>query len=153
MRILLLLLLAPLLGAAATVDDEQILKTINDMFAAMTAHSTEGVLSAMTAEARATAVRGDKVSSFGREELAKAVTARKNAILERIWNPKILVRGGIATVWAEYDFHIDGKFSHCGIDAFSLLKTEAGWKISNLQWTAETTGCAPSPLGPPPAAH
>jgi len=37
--------------------------------------------------------------------------------------------GTVAHIWAEYDFHLSGKFSHCGIDSFSLLKTGAGWKV------------------------
>ena len=57
--------------------------------------------------------------------------------------------GSVAVLWADYDFHLNGKFSHCGIDSFTLLKTTAGWKIAAVADTRETTGCAPSPLGPP----
>ncbi len=56
--------------------------------------------------------------------------------------------GGIAVVWAEYDFHLNGKFNHCGVDQVNLLKTGAGWKIMGIAYTSETSGCAPSPLGP-----
>lgn len=69
--------------------------------------------------------------------------------LERMWSPIVRVRGAIADVWTPYDFHIDGTFSHCGIDTFTLLKTAAGWKIVGIAYTVEPTGCAPSPLGPP----
>ena len=48
---------------------------------------------------------------------------------------------------APYDFWIDGKYSHCGIDAFDLVKTSEGWKISGGVFTTQAT-CAPSPLGP-----
>ena len=43
----------------------------------------------------------------------------------------------IATVWTPYDFWIDGKFSHCGIDAFDLVKTDEGWKIAGGSYTLE----------------
>jgi hypothetical protein len=66
---------------------------------------------------------------------------------ERIWNPEVRVHGLIATVWAPYDFWTDGKFSHCGIDAFDLIKTADGWKISGGTFTMESA-CEPSPLGP-----
>ncbi len=59
------------------------------------------------------------------------------------------MRGKIANVWAEYDFHSNGKFAHCGIDTFLLLKTDEGWKIFSLTYTMETHGCKDSPLGPP----
>ena len=54
---------------------------------------------------------------------------------ERIWNPEVRVNGLIATVWAPYDFWIDGKFSHCGVDQFDLIKTEEGWKIAGGVYT------------------
>ena len=68
-------------------------------------------------------------------------------VTERIWDPVILVDDQIAAVWAPYDFHIDGKFSHCGIDLFNLIYDEGAWKIANSSWTVIRKGCAPSPLG------
>jgi hypothetical protein len=69
--------------------------------------------------------------------------------LERMWNPDVRIHGAIATVTTPYDFHRDGKFSHCGIDVFNLVKTPDGWKIAGAMWTIQRTGCPPSPLGPP----
>lgn len=79
----------------------------------------------------------------------QAIAGGTTPILERIWDPKVQVRGKIANVWAEYDFHSNGKFTHCGIDTFLLLKTDEGWKIFSLTYTMETQGCKPSPLGEP----
>jgi hypothetical protein len=70
-------------------------------------------------------------------------------VLERMWDPDVRVQGAIAQLWTRYDFHSNGTFSHCGIDAFSLVRTEDGWKIASAIWTVERSGCAPSPLGPP----
>ena len=66
-----------------------------------------------------------------------------------MWAPVVQVQGRIASVWTPYDFHIDGRFSHCGIDTITLLRTDAGWRIAGLLYTVQRTGCAPSPLGPP----
>jgi len=63
----------------------------------------------------------------------------------------VQVRGNLAQVWTEYDFHLDGKFTHCGIDAFTLVRVNGDWKIAGTSYTVEPTGCKPSPLGPPPA--
>lgn len=82
------------------------------------------------------------------EKFVEHIGTGKGEWLERIWNPKVLEHGSLAVVWAEYDFHLNGKFSHCGIDSFTLLKTDKGWKIAAISDTRETTGCAPSPLGP-----
>lgn len=71
------------------------------------------------------------------------------ALLERMWDPEVLIRGPIAIVWTEYDFHRDGEFSHCGMDAFQLTKMDSGWAITGGTYTVETTGCPDGPLGPP----
>jgi len=48
-------------------------------------------------------------------------------------------------VWAAYDFHLDGAFSHCGIDNFSLVKIGEEWKVVSLTYTVEMEGCAKRP--------
>jgi hypothetical protein len=59
----------------------------------------------------------------------------------------VRVHESIATVWAPYDLWIDGKFGHCGVDTFDLIKTVEGWKIAGGAFTMEVK-CEPSPLGP-----
>jgi len=66
-----------------------------------------------------------------------------------MWDPNVLIHKEIAVVWAKYDFHREGKFSHCGVDAFNLVKTPEGWKISGIIYTVEKEGCGESPIGPP----
>jgi hypothetical protein len=66
-----------------------------------------------------------------------------------MWKPKVLEQGSIAVVWADYDFHLNGKFSHCGIDAINLVKAEKSWKIAGIVFSKTVSGCGPSPLGPP----
>jgi len=60
---------------------------------------------------------------------------------ERMFAPEVRIDGPLATVWTEYDFHLGDKFSHCGVDAFQLLKTSSGWKIVALSDTARRDGC------------
>ena len=45
--------------------------------------------------------------------------------------PTILIRGPIAVIWGEYEFWIDGEFSHCGVDSADLVKINGEWKIVN----------------------
>lgn len=40
--------------------------------------------------------------------------------------------GNIAHVWAPYEYYMDGKFSHCGANSFTLVYTDESWKILNL---------------------
>ncbi len=60
---------------------------------------------------------------------------------ETMYAPEVRIDGPLASVWTEYDFHLGDKFSHCGVDAFQLLKTSAGWKIVALSDTARREGC------------
>lgn len=138
------------LCAADSGEDNAILATVQRMFDGMAAHDGAMIRGAMTADARITPIRGDQPgAAVSVEQFAHSMETNQSRLLERMWAPKVMVRGHLASVWAEYDFHKDGKFTHCGIDAFLLFKTADGWKISSIAYTAETEGCAPSPLGPP----
>lgn len=61
---------------------------------------------------------------------------------EKIWGTKVLIDGGIAQVWTDYAFYVGEEFSHCGVDAFHLVKQPSGkWKIIHLMDTRKKEGC------------
>lgn len=60
---------------------------------------------------------------------------------ERTRGEMVHVDGGMAMVWAPYDFYAGTKFSHCGVDNFQFAKTTEGWKIIALVDTRQRTGC------------
>jgi hypothetical protein len=93
---------------------------------------------------RARAVDGGGMEVVGRPNAYWIDPARKDgrALRERFWAPTVLVRGGIAVVWAPYEFWIDGKTSHCGVDAFNFIKVDDEWRIANAMWTVEPDACA-----------
>ena len=82
------------------------------------------------------------------DEVVSALTRPGRNAKERSWDETVLIQGNIAVVWTPYDFHVDGVFSHCGIDSFQLIKQDGQWLISNSSWTLETENCPASPLGP-----
>jgi hypothetical protein len=86
--------------------------------------------------------------STGEDFLASLGRENQN-LLERMWEPTVLVEGRVAVVWTPYDFHLNGEFSHCGIDIFTLLKGEDGWRVTGVTYNVIREGCPPSPLGPP----
>jgi hypothetical protein len=49
----------------------------------------------------------------------------------------------MAQVWAPYDFHLDGKFSHCGVDMFTLVQGKDGWRIAAIAYTGRKDACPP----------
>lgn len=61
---------------------------------------------------------------------------------ERYWSPTVLIRGDIAVVWAPYEYWIDGKTSHCGIDVFNFVRVGGSWRVANSMWTVEPNACA-----------
>jgi hypothetical protein len=76
------------------------------------------------------------------DEFAKAVgTLHKEIWHEEIWDVKVQLDGDFAQVWCDYAFYVDKTFSHCGVDAFHLIKTKDGWKIFHLADTRRKTGC------------
>ena len=51
---------------------------------------------------------------------------------ERIEIETIRIDGPMAMVWAPYQFYYKGKFHHCGVNSFQLVKLADGWKIQYL---------------------
>ncbi len=50
----------------------------------------------------------------------------------------IQVSGPMAVVWCPYEFYMDGKFSHKGVNSITLIKSgKEGWKICGLIDTRE----------------
>jgi hypothetical protein len=146
----LLLITAVQLCAAESSDEKDVVAAVQKLFDAMSTHDSDAARAVIVPEGRLFSANDDgKVSSQTLEEFAGRFSTAKAQMLERIWNPKVFIRGRIAHVWAEYDFHLNGKFHHCGVDSIALVKSADGWKISDIEDTRETTGCAPSPLGPP----
>lgn len=56
---------------------------------------------------------------------------------QKIWNEGltntiIQINEWIAQVWTNYTFHNGDVLSHCGVDAFQLVKLNGSWKIIHL---------------------
>ncbi len=49
---------------------------------------------------------------------------------EQLLDYKVSIDGNLAHVWTPY--FLNGSFSHCGANAFTLAKTSSGWKIVHL---------------------
>jgi hypothetical protein len=144
------LLLTSLPLAHAASNDASPAATAQRLFDAMASRDVDAARALFTPEATLTSIRPDGTTVVvPSSKWIERLGTSKDAWLERMWDPKVLEHGGIAIVWAEYDFHLNGQFHHCGVDSFNLLKTASGWKIAGVTYTSETTGCSPSPLGPP----
>lgn len=75
-------------------------------------------------------------------EFLKAIgTAHDDVWDEKIYNTTIQIDGDIAQVWTDYSFYIGETFSHCGVDAFQLVRENNKWLIINLMDTRRKENC------------
>jgi len=65
----------------------------------------------------------------------------KGSADERIEFGTIRIDGPLAIVWAPYKFYYKGKFSHCGVDSFQLVRVNGEWKIQYLIDTRRQQPC------------
>lgn len=69
---------------------------------------------------------------------------------ERGFDPTVRVQDRLAQVWMPYDLYIGDKWSHCGVDAFTMMKSEGHWRVASLIYTIEQPpACRKHPAGPP----
>jgi hypothetical protein len=142
----------PVRAQAPSSDERDVLAVVQKFFDAMATCDGGAARSLSMPEGRLYRLEpgadtGVRSSTF--EEFSASLQKCGRQMLERMWAPQVRVHKGIASVWAPYDFWLNGAFSHCGIDSFDLAKTPDGWKLTGGVYTTERTGCAPSPLGPP----
>ena len=146
----LIILFCALCACIGAAEDQPPTVVVQKLFDAMSAHDGAAARTLFIPDAMLYSIgRDGAASGLPFEKFVEHLGSSKDAWLERTWNPKVLEHGTVAVVWADYDFHLNGKFSHCGVDSFNLLKTPGGWKIASVADTRETSGCPSSPLGPP----
>ncbi|SRR5579884_3168229 len=125
-------------------DKADAVAVVQKLFDGMAAHDAAAIRAAVLPDARFYFLRADGTpGNTSADDFVTHITAAKGTLLERFTNqPNVLIQGRIAQVWGEYEFLLNGKFHHCGIDSAGLLKTAGGWKIASIVYTSETTGCS-----------
>lgn len=83
---------------------------------------------------------------FSGEAFAKMISeAKAPEFIEKMPKKEVRIYGDAAVVYGRYTFHVGEKFSHCGANAFHLLKSNGAWKIANASTTIETVNCDKKP--------
>jgi hypothetical protein len=132
-------------GLSQSADEQSVLAVVRRVFDGMRA-ADSGMVRATFASgvrfasvnARATppAIEFEPVDGW-----IKAIAGSNHRWDEQIYDVQIRVDGNMAQVWAPYTFYLDKKLSHCGIDAFELLKDATGWKVTQLSDTRRRENC------------
>ena len=137
----------------AFADDEaEIIAVIDEFFAAMKKRDAATMRTLMTEDGILYGYRetadGLRISRPTHQDYLANLASGSGVPVERYWDPTVMVHDRLATVWTPYDFHNDGVFSHCGLNNFSLIKTDDGWIITGVVFSIRTEDCDESPLGP-----
>jgi hypothetical protein len=135
-------------------DREQVLRIVQGFFDALAKHDGEALRPLCAPGSQVTAgPRPGTTPPALRQRTVEAdiewLNTNQDQLLERMWNPTVLIEGRIAVVWAPYDFHRNAKFSHNGIDVFTLMKLDGVWKIVSTAYSIEPEGPSRNPAGSP----
>ena len=127
-------------------DEAAVLAALDRYMHAISASDLQAMAALQTPDGmtyRARATTGANMEIVGRPNAYWVDPARADGrvVRERYWSPTVLVRGSIAVVWAPYEFWVDSKTSHCGIDVFDFVRIEREWRVSNSTWTVEPNAC------------
>jgi Domain of unknown function (DUF4440) len=131
---------------AQVTERDAVLSTVQKVFDAMRTRDTVLLLSAFDTTARLAGVSARGTPAVTLNTVSQFATGISRAPAGDVWNermyePEVRVDGNVAQVWGYYTFHRNGTFSHCGADAFMLLRVGAEWKITQLADSRRTTGC------------
>jgi hypothetical protein len=141
----IVLIILPSHFTMAQTDEEAVISTVQQFFDAMTARDTIATLEVLLPEGQYFSIGEDNsgiaVKRTTHAEYLIRLAASKESWVEKMQEPEVLIQGRVAILWAQYRFYRKGQFSHCGVDAFSLLKTATGWKIAGLVFSKEIEGC------------
>ncbi|CAC9976918.1 nuclear transport factor 2 family protein [Flavobacterium panici] len=79
-------------------------------------------------------VKGNKLSNESAAEFYKSIATIPSTMKfqEKILSYNIQIDGTMAHVWAPYEFYLNDKLSHTGVNTFTLFKEKDSWKIIYL---------------------
>lgn len=135
------LLIVALLAVAAVPGPPAVLRdvqsspdgTIHRLFAGMYAGDSTGMHALFTPDASLESVGPDSVSVIPVESWLSSLHGREEGFLdEQLAYTEVRQNGRLATAWTPYTFVLDGKVSHCGVNAWTLIQTGGAWRIKRV---------------------
>lgn len=140
---------APPTPLASAADSAAVAGTLTRMFDALRAKDAATLRGILHANARFTLLRpapdgSVRVNVITGEQFLQSTTGPDaRGLDEPIRNIRVTVDGPLASAWAEYQVRVNGAVSHCGHDAFHLVKTASGWQVLNTADSFRREGCGP----------
>ncbi|MDI5888176.1 MULTISPECIES: nuclear transport factor 2 family protein [Flavobacterium] len=125
-------------SANSQAQNQEIQKVVDTFFEAFHAKDTlklqalcedTMILQSISENAKGTKLSNEKPQVFFKS-IASIPAELK--FQEKILSYSIQVDGSMAHAWTPYEFYVNGKLSHKGVNAFTLFKKDNIWKIVHL---------------------
>jgi hypothetical protein len=130
-------LLTAVRALAQTPDETAVRATITRMFDGMSKADSTMLKPLFAPGARLQTVQNKQGTVSVKENpiagfIASIGKAKAGALDERLSGMDIKIDGDLATAWTPYSFYYNGAQSHCGANAFTLIRMAGDWKIQNI---------------------
>lgn len=137
---------------AQDADEQAVLAVVQQLFDGMRQKDEALLRAVFHPEARlhtagAESDGGPRVTSTVIESFITGVVGSDRYLDEVTFDEEVRIDGNLATAWTPYNLFVDDAFSHCGVDAFVMVRTVDGWQILQLVDTRSRTGCDPERRG------
>lgn len=140
MRILLFIsFLTAAWSVSAQQEEKSVRAVIDKLFTAMQSgdsakaatlfHPSARLQSTFTDRSGKTVLRSDEVRGFLDQIGGKPAGTTYE---EKLLSAEVRIDENMATVWAPYEFYLNGQLSHCGVNAFQLIRLENSWSIIQI---------------------
>ena len=148
-HLLIPLLMLSILNLKAQEQNDTILinQTINQLFEGMKTGDSNLVRDAFHNDVKMQTIFTTKTGDTKlRDENLQGFLIAVGTPHEGVWNEKITkthiqMDAQMAHAWTNYEFYVDDKFIHCGVNSFQLVKLNNVWKIIYLVDTRRVKGC------------
>lgn len=131
-------------------DRARVLAVVDSALAAINRGDVVALTDLMIPEAVTARVRAEDGRYRVRTRAEERAAAPAGTVVERGFRPQVHLSGPLAVVWLPYDLYLDGQWSHCGVDTFTLIRTGGAWRIAAMAWSVEQPpACERHPDGPP----
>lgn len=133
-----LLVVALLFVGIVHAQKEEVQKTIETFFEGFHAKDTIKIKSTcsetLILQSISENTKGNKLLDETANSFYKAIASipAEAKFEERILSYNIQIDGSMAHAWTPYEFYLNGKLSHKGVNAFTLYLDKTTWKIIHL---------------------
>lgn len=128
-----------LFGLSSNAQKQEVQKTIEYFFEGFHQKDTTKIKSVcaenMILQSISESVtKGNKLSDESAKKFYKSIASIPLGMKfqEKILSYTIQIDGTMAHVWAPYEFYLNNKLSHSGVNTFTLFKEKDSWKIIYL---------------------